>query len=130
MAKFATPSWLLAPEWGVGTDPYNWILYRRSTKKDGSPGNWKAVGYYATADKLLMGFYRKLTRTEDPNSDLVKHVKACSERVQVAAAALSAELEQCTWLGLTPPQRTRKQKARARRALCSFAEDDQLHGSN
>ena len=103
MSKSASPKWILSPEWGVGTDPYNWILYRRGTKKDCSPGDWKAVGYYATADKLLMGFYRKLTRIEDPNSDLVKHVKACSERVQAAAAALSAELEQWAWAGLTQP---------------------------
>ncbi len=100
----------------MGIDPFNWILYRRGTKKDGSPGDWKAVGYYATAANLLMGFYHMLTRTEDPNSDLVKHIEACSERVQAAAAALFTELEHWAGVGLTQPPAHPKRKARARRA--------------
>ena len=100
MSKSASPKWILSPDWGVGTDPFNWILYRRRGKR------WNAVGFYASPDLLLKSLYRKLTRTEPPDPDIVSHVEAISRRVQAAADRLSAELNQIPWARLTrPPDR-------------------------
>jgi hypothetical protein len=82
MSKRTSPQWQLSPTWGVGTDKYNWILFSKGKKL------WKAAGYYPSAELLLKSFYRKLTRTDPADPDLVRHVEAISRRVQAAAAAL------------------------------------------
>jgi len=81
MNRRATPQWMLSNDWGVGTDPYNWVLYRKGKK------NWRPVGYYPSDELLLKSFHRKLTRTEPADPDLVRHVEAISRRAQAAAAA-------------------------------------------
>jgi len=101
--KTKNPSWGLDNQWSVDTDPYNWILYKRGPKKDGSPGNWNPAGNYATVDKLLMSLYHQLTRLEPQDKDLVKHLEACYERVQALAARLSDELNQMAWSHLHRP---------------------------
>ena len=101
--KTKKPTWRLDDQWSVDTDPYNWILYKRGTKKDGGPGTWNPTGYYATADKLLMGLYHHFTRLEPQDKDLVKHLEACYESVQALAARLSEELNRMDWHSLTQP---------------------------
>ena len=88
MSKSASPKWLLSPEWGVGTDPCNWILYRRGSNR------WNAVGFYPSPESLLKSLYNKLTRTEPADPDMVRHIEAISTRVQGWAAALSEQLDQ------------------------------------
>ena len=87
MSKSATPKWILAPEWGVGTDSYNWILYRKVGK------GWRAAGFYPSAESLLKSWYRKLTRTEPADTDLIRHVEAISRRVEDAAARLYEQID-------------------------------------
>lgn len=101
--KNKAPTWRLDDHWAVDTDPFNWILYKRGTKKDGSPGKWNPTGYYATAEKLLMSLYHQLTRLEPQDKDLVKHLEAISRHVQAAAARLSDELNQMAWSHLRRP---------------------------
>lgn len=82
MSKRPLPVWLLTADWGLGADPHNWILYYKG-------GNsWQPRGYYPSVEQLLESFYRRLTRTEPANSDLVEHVKALSDRVQAVADGL------------------------------------------
>ncbi len=87
MNKSATPKWLLSPKWGVGTDPRNWILYRKVGK------GWKAAGFYPSAESLLKSWYRKLTRTEPADPDLIRHVEAISRRVEGWAARLYEQID-------------------------------------
>jgi len=87
MSKSASPKWLLSPEWGVGTDSRNWILYRIVGK------GWRAAGFYPSPDSLLKSFFRKLTRTEPADPDLVKHVEAISRCVEDAAARLFKQID-------------------------------------
>ena len=86
MHERVTPKWLLSPKWGVGTDPRNWILYRKVGK------GWKAAGFYPSAESLLKSWYRKLTRTEPADPDLVRHVSRISRRVEDAAARLFKQI--------------------------------------
>ena len=86
MTKHKTPEWTLSSDWGVGSDPHNFILYRKTGKR------WNAKGYYPSVESLLQSFYTKLTRIEPADSDLVRHVEAISRRVQTCAAALSDQI--------------------------------------
>ena len=94
MSNPVIPTWLFDCGWGAGSDHYNWILYRRGLRKDGSAGTWKAVGYYPTPEQLLLSFFHKLTRTEPVDTDLADHVEALARRVTAAAARLCEELNQ------------------------------------
>ncbi len=86
MTRRASPTWLLSGDWGVGTDPYNWILYKRG-------GNsWRPRGYYPSPELLLQSLHRVLTRQEVPDPDLVEHVNGICERVEAAAARLYKQL--------------------------------------
>ena len=86
MRKRVTPKWILSPEWGVGTDPYNFILYRKVGKR------WDAVGFYPSPELLLKSLYRKMLRTEPADPDLVRHVDAISRRVEGWAARLFEQI--------------------------------------
>jgi hypothetical protein len=105
--KLKDPRWKLDSEWAVDTDDYNWILYKRRNKKDGSPGLWKSKGFYPSDVLLFESLYRKLTRTEPKNLDLCSHVEYISERVQASAARLSDQLSADVWSGLKRPSRSR-----------------------
>ena len=87
MSKSASPKWLLSPEWGVGTDPYNFILYRKVGKR------WDAVGLYPSPELLLKSLYRKMLRTEPADPDLIRHVEAISRRVEGWAARLYEQID-------------------------------------
>jgi len=87
MNKSANPTWLLSPGWGVGTDSYNWILYRKGGK------NWNAAGFYSSPESLLKSPFRKLTRMEPADPDLVRHLEAISRRAEDAAARLYKQIE-------------------------------------
>ena len=89
MKKNATPEWSLSEDWAVGRDSYNWILYHKSKK------TWKAKGFYPSLQALLKSFYRKLTRTEPADSDLIMHVSRISRCVEAAAARLYEQID--TW---------------------------------
>ncbi len=111
MSNSKTPTWRLNDQWAVDTDPFNWVLYKRGTKRDGSPGIWIPTGYYATADKLLIDLYHQLTRLEPQDKALIRHVESCYERVQELAARLSDELNRMAWASLSRPpahQKTRQ----------------------
>ncbi len=56
--KNPAPTWHLTEIYGCSTDAYNWVLQKKSGKV------WKAVGFYPTPKKMLVGLYRKLARTE------------------------------------------------------------------
>ena len=86
MHKRVTPKWVLSPEWGVGIDPYNFILYRKVGKR------WDAVGFYPSPELLLKSLYRKMLRTEPADPDLVRHVEANSKCVEGWAARLYEQL--------------------------------------
>ncbi len=77
---------MLSPEWGVGTDLYNWILYRRRGKR------WDAVAFYPSPELLLKSLYRKMLRTEPANPDLVMHVEVISRCVEGWAARLYEQI--------------------------------------
>jgi hypothetical protein len=109
MSKSATPAWILSDEYGVGTDAFNWILYRRSNRKNGTPGDWTPAGYWSTPKTLLLGLYEKLILTEPPDKDLLAHLERQSSAVRAAAARLSDELNRMAWAGLTRPTANRKQ---------------------
>ena len=104
------PLWQFDKFWGADSDPFNFILYRRRAKKDGSPGTWKAAGYYRDPEQMFLGMFRKLARIEPTDSDLASHVEAISERVQTAAARLSEELNRMAWAGLHRPSAHPKQQ--------------------
>lgn len=102
-----TPKWFFNDVWSVGTDAYNWtLLYRTPGKK-----NWAAKGYYNTPEQLLHGLYRKLTRMEQQDDDLLRHLERCCEAVESLTARLSEQLEQWVWKDLTRPPAHRRQKA-------------------
>ena len=105
------PRWKLDNEWAVDTDDFNWVLYRRSLKPDGTYSKWQAKGYYPSDVMLFESLYRKLTRTEPKNPDLCKHVESISERVQAAAARLSDQLKADIWSGIKRPVRARGRSA-------------------
>lgn len=79
MTKQAQPHWTLNDDWAIGTDSYNWKLYRRSGK------GWRPIGYYPTPEMLLKSFHQKLTRVEPPQPTLEQYVEHCLERTQAAA---------------------------------------------
>jgi hypothetical protein len=114
MKNNKAPVWQFDEFWGADTDSFNFILYRRRTKKDGSPGNWKPAGYYRDPEQMFLGMFRKLARTESPDPDLVRHVEAISERVQATAARLSEELNAMAWSGLHRPSAHPKQQPRTK----------------
>lgn len=91
MSKNTTPKWLLSADWGVSSDPFNWILYERRGER------WIAKGFYPSVESLLRSLYQKLIRTEPADSDLVRHVEAISRRVQACAAALSNQINAVQW---------------------------------
>jgi hypothetical protein len=101
------PRWKLDTEWAVDTDDYNWVLYHRATKKDGTPGLWNAKGFYPSDVQLFESLYRKLTRTEPKNLDLCSHVEYISRRVQASSTRLSEQLSADIWSGLKRPARGR-----------------------
>lgn len=95
--KNKEPTWQLTAGYGCATDAYNWVLLKKSGKR------WRSVGYYPTPEKMLMGLYRKICRSDPVNPDLAQHVDAISERVQAAAARLSDELNRMAWSRLHRP---------------------------
>jgi hypothetical protein len=87
MNRHAIPKWILSADWGIDTDSFNWILYRKRGER------WTANGFYPSVESLLQSLYKQLTRTEPANPDLIKHVEGVSERVAACAAALFTQLE-------------------------------------
>jgi len=100
------PKWFLNNEWAIGTDAYNWTLLHRTPGKK----NWTPKGYYPSADKLLMGLYRKLSRLEQQDDDLLRHLERLCETVGSLTDRLSEQLEQWVWKDLTRPPAHRRQK--------------------
>jgi hypothetical protein len=97
------PRWKLDSQWGVDTNDYNWILYFRRKKIDGSPGKWKATGYYPTAAMLLENLYQKLSMTEPNNLALLTHLEYLCKRVEGLAERLYTQLNAEVWSGLHRP---------------------------
>jgi hypothetical protein len=87
MNKNTTPKWFFSADWGMGSDPFNFILYRKRGER------WTANGFYPSVESLLYSLYQKLTRTEPADPDLVRHVEVVSKRVEACAAALFAQLD-------------------------------------
>ena len=87
MSKNPTPEWTLSDDWAVGRDRFNWILYQKAKKV------WKVRGYYPSVEILLKSFFRKLTRTESADPDLLRHVSRISRRVEAAAARLYEQID-------------------------------------
>ena len=100
--KNKKPTWHLIEGYGCSTDAYNWVLQKKFGK------GWKPAGYYATPEKMLMGLYRKICRTEPADPDLLIHLNTLQERVQAVAARLSEELNRMVWAGLHRPPAHRK----------------------
>lgn len=95
--KNREPTWHLTESYGCSCDPFNWVLQRKSGK------GWKPVGYYPTPEKMLMGLYRKMCRTEPTDPDLLTHLSVLQGRVQAAAARLSDELNRLAWSHIHRP---------------------------
>ena len=87
MNRHAIPKWILSADWGIDTDSFNWILYRKRGER------WIAKGFYPSVESLLQSLFRRLTRTVPADPDLVRHVEAVSKRVEACAAALFAQLD-------------------------------------
>jgi hypothetical protein len=87
MTKHKIPKWILSADWAMGSDPLNFILYRKRGER------WTANGFYPSIESLLQSLYARLTRTDPADPDLVSHVEAVSERVEACAAALFAQLD-------------------------------------
>ena len=100
MRKPKQPTWLLNEDWGVSVDTYNFVLMKRAATGKRS---WREAGYYPSANQLLESFHRKLTRTEDPDPDLMKHLEHCSEVAQGCAARFNEQLESFIWRDLKRP---------------------------
>ena len=79
MSERTQPQWKLSNDWAVSTDPYNWILYRRSGNR------WRPLGHYRTPELMLESLHRKLTRTEPRQPTIEQHVKHCLRVAQAAA---------------------------------------------
>jgi len=70
-------TWQLSEKWGVGRDPYNWILYGRTTK-----GKWKVVGYFGSPGLLTQGLKKKIELTEEVDDlALCEYLEKCNERL-------------------------------------------------
>jgi hypothetical protein len=87
MTKHKIPKWILFADWAMGSDPYNFILYKKRGER------WTAIGFYPSIELLLKSLYTKLILTEPADPDLLKHVELASERVEACAAELSAQLD-------------------------------------
>ena len=79
MNKRKEPQWILSDNWAVGTEPYNWILYRLSGTR------WRPIGFYPSPEMMLKSFHRKLARTEPHQPTLERHVEHCLGLAQAAA---------------------------------------------
>lgn len=102
-----SPTWILNDSWGVSVDSFNWVLMKRAAKGKRS---WREAGYYPSAQQLLESLHRKLTRTESPDPDLIKHLKHCSEAAQGFTDALNQQLESFIWRDLRRPTAPPKKK--------------------
>ena len=111
--KPVQPRWVIDREYGVSTDACNWILLKRSTNKQGKPGGWKPVGYYATAQQLFEGFARKLVRTADSDLTMPQHVEAVYRLVTAAARRFHDELILLGLADLKRPSRCRERSKAA-----------------
>jgi hypothetical protein len=87
MTKHKIPKWILFADWAMGSDPYNFILYKKRGER------WNAKGFYPSIESLLHSLYQKMTLTEPADPDIVRHVERVSERVAACAAALFAQLD-------------------------------------
>jgi hypothetical protein len=104
------PRWKLDSQWAVDTDDYNWVLYIRGVRKDGTPGDWTPKSYYPTAAILLEDLYQKLSRTEQTKLALIPHLEYLSKRVQAMAARLYDQLSAEVWSGLHRPSAAHRRK--------------------
>ena len=102
--KNKEPTWHLTEDYRCSTDQYNWVLLKKSGK------GLKPVGYHPTPEKMLMGPYRKMCRTEPAGFDLLTHLSTQQEGVQAVAARLSDELNAMAWVGLHRPPAHREVK--------------------
>lgn len=87
------PYWKLNDYWGVDTDSYNWILYRRADKKDGTMSGWREVGYYPTPEKLLGGLLRKVMRQSEKSPDFIEYVERHYEALTGLQDAFYSKVE-------------------------------------
>ena len=106
--KNKNPTWHLTDGYGCYCDAFNWVLQKKSGK------GWKSIGYYPTPDKMMMGLYRKMCRTEPAGLDLLTHLSMLQERVQAAAERLSDELNRMAWSHLHRPPVHREPTKRRR----------------
>ena len=86
MTKSANPDWKLNADWGVGRDPFNWILYQRSGKR------WRPKGYYPNPALLLQSLHSKILRTEPLQPDLLQHLETCLGVAQGCAERLAEHI--------------------------------------
>jgi len=71
----------------MGSDPYNFILYRKSGER------WNAKGFYPSIESLLYSLYQKMTLIGPFDPDLVRHVEEVAKRVAACSAALFDRLD-------------------------------------
>jgi len=69
----SSPEWVLNNVWGVGRDPMNWRLYRKTEK-----GNWKIVGYFSSIKMLCRSLRQDIELSEDTGAvSIVDHLDQC-----------------------------------------------------
>jgi len=90
MSKHKSPEWLLSEEWGIGRDPYNWILYTRKRGKK----LWRAEGYFNSISNLVEFYYEKRCLVDKPADTLAKHLlgvaASCGCEINAIASRVGA----------------------------------------
>ena len=87
MARTPKNLFELDERWAVGTDPYNWILYRKEKKRH------KAVGFYGTPESLLRGLWRKCQLEEFDGEDLPKSLESSLSHALALSEAFWGHLD-------------------------------------
>lgn len=102
------PTWFLSETWGLGINPYNWIIYkRRYNKKTGLPSSWGQIAYYPTASMALQDLLDRIMLDAPNSTDLIEHINIA---LQASIDATNTFLKLLESLPELPPRKTIVQK--------------------
>jgi hypothetical protein len=86
------PRWILSDRHAVDVDQYQWILYQRIVKKNGSLGGWKAKKFYPRVNQLLEHLMHQTMR-DTFSDDVDAAITAGYDYAQAAANKFSVEMD-------------------------------------